>query len=147
MHGLPLRTPNPEKRLAIIPFRNNLRYLMWQIEPSTQWPKDQKWYEKKRPREIAAVLHNLQRYLDQLNAAANALAVQGGYLHNEPNGVVAIDQKGGGVSLQETRLYTFADSGTKILHLITVGDKNSQSADIRFCSDFVKSLKESQKQP
>lgn len=118
---------------------------MWQIEPSTQWPKDQKWYEKKRPREFAAVLHNLQRYLDQLNAARNARAVQGGYLHNEPNGVVAIDQKGGGAGLQETRLYTFADSSTKTLHLITVGDKNSQSADIKFCSDFVKSLKENQK--
>ena len=118
---------------------------MWQIEPSTPWPKDQKWYEKKRPREMVAVLHNLQRYLEQLNVASNARVVQGGYLHHEPHGVIAIDQKGGGASLQETRLYTFADADTKTLHLITVGDKNSQSADIKFCTAFVKSLKESQK--
>ena len=118
---------------------------MWQIEPSTQWPKDLKWYEKKRPREIAAVLHNLQRYLDQINVAPNARAVQAGFLHNEPGGVVAVDQKASGPGLQETRLYTFADSETKTLHLITVGDKNSQSTDIKFCSGFVKSLKESQK--
>jgi len=122
-----------------------LNFLMWQIEPSTQWPKDLKWYEKKRPREIAAVLHNLQRYLDQINVAPNARAVQAGFLHNEPGGVVAVDQKASGPGLQETRLYTFADSETKTLHLITVGDKNSQSTDIKFCSGFVKSLKESQK--
>ncbi len=120
-----------------------LRNVIWQIEPSSQWPKDQKWYEKKRPREIAAVLHNLQRYLDQLNAAPNARVVQGGYLHHEPHGVVAVDQKGGGANLPETRLYTFADPETKTLHLITVGDKNSQSEDIKFCSDFVKSLRKS----
>lgn len=117
---------------------------MWQIEPSSQWPRDQKWYEKKRPREFSAVLHNLQRYLDQLNATANAKIVQAGYLHSEPNGVIAIDQKGGGVGLQETRLYTFADSNTKILHLITVGDKQSQTKDIKFSSDFVKNLQGNQ---
>ena len=54
--------------------------------------------------------------------------------------MIAIDQKGGGPALQETRLYTFADSNTKTLYLITVGDKNSQSTDINFCSDFVRSL-------
>jgi hypothetical protein len=113
---------------------------MWQIEPSTQWTRDLRWYEKKHPREIAAVLDNLQRYLDQLNAALNPRAVQAGYLHHEPHGVVAIDQKGGGPALQQTRLYNFADAGTQTLHLITVGNKNDQKNDIKFSSDFVKSL-------
>ncbi len=96
---------------------------------------------KKHPRELAAVLHNLQRYLDQLNAAPNARAVQAGYLHHEPGGVVAVDQKSGGKGLQETRLYTFADAGTETVYLITLGDKGSQPTDVKFCSDFVKSLK------
>jgi hypothetical protein len=131
--------------LAIIPFWNIVPCLMWHIEPTTQWPKDQKWYEKKHPRELAAVLHNLQRYMDQLNAAPNARAVQAGFLHHEPGGVVAIDQKSGGKGLQETRLYTFADARTETVYLITLGDKGSQPTDIKFCSDFVKSLSESQK--
>ena len=113
---------------------------MWEVEPTTQWSKDRKWYEKKRPAELAAVLHNLQRYLDQLNLAPNPRVVQGGYLHHEPGGVVAVDQKGAGGNLQQTRLYTFADPDSKTLHLITVGDKHDQPSDIKFCSDFVKSL-------
>lgn len=117
---------------------------MWQIEPSSQWPRDLKHYEKKRPRELEAVLNNLQRYLDQLNVAVNSRVVQGGYLHREPNGVVAVDQKGGGAALQQTRLYTFADDKNKILHLISIGDKDNQPEDIKSASNFVKRLKESQ---
>jgi len=113
---------------------------MWEIEPSTQFEKDLKWYEKKRPREITAVLDNLQRYFEQIKVARHPRVVQAGYMHHEPHGVVAIDQKGGGKDLQQTRLYTFAEAETQTLHLITVGTKNEQSADIQFSSDFVKSL-------
>ena len=69
---------------------------MWQFEPTTQFERDKKWYEKKRPAEFAAVMHNLKRYLNQLEAAPNSRSILAGYLHHEPYGVVAIDQKGGG---------------------------------------------------
>lgn len=115
---------------------------MWNLAFSTQWPRDVKHYEKKRSRELAAVLRNLgQRYVPMLNASPNAKAVQAGFLHHEPEGVVAIDQKGGGAGLQETRLYTFADDSTHTLWLITVGNKNEQPEDIQFCQKFVESLK------
>ena len=113
---------------------------MWQIEPSTQFKKDLKWYEKKHPRELAAALDNLNRYFEQIKVARHPRAVQAGYMHHEPHGVVAIDQKGGGKDLQQTRLYTFADPDTSMLHLITIGGKKEQSADIKFSSDFVKNL-------
>jgi hypothetical protein len=111
---------------------------MWTIEPSTQWQKDQKWYEKKRPNELAAVLRNLQRYLFLLNVSKNSKCVEAGYLHKEPGGVIAIDQKGFSGNLQETRLYTFAIDATKTVHLITVGDKDCQHSDIEYTKDFVK---------
>lgn len=80
---------------------------MWETEPTTQWPKDVKHYEKKHPNELAAVLRNLKRFLALLEIAPNCKAVQAGFLHNEPKGIVAVDQKGGGGNLQETRLYTY----------------------------------------
>jgi hypothetical protein len=110
---------------------------MWQIEPTSQWDRDRKYYEKKRPGEFAAVLRNLERYLALLNQAPNAKAVQAGYLHHEPAGVVAIDQKGGGASLQETRLYTFAKEPEQVIYLITIGNKDDQPSDIAFARDFV----------
>ena len=63
---------------------------MWQLEPTTQWERDKKWYEKKRPDELAGVLYNLKRYIHQLNAAPNPKAIMAGYIHPEPMGVVAL---------------------------------------------------------
>lgn len=120
---------------------------MWSLAYSTQWPRDLKHYEKKRPRELAAVLRNLKRYLDLLNVSPNAKAAQAGFLHHEPVGVVALDQKGGGTGLQETRLYTFADDKTQTLWLITVGNKDDQPDDIQFSRKFVTSLTAETEEP
>ena len=114
---------------------------MWKIEATPQWERDRKYYEKKRPAELAAVLHNLKRYVAQLNAAPNPKAFGGGYMHPEPNGVVAIDQKGGGGNLQQTRLYVYPCEAHKLPYIITIGNKDEQQSDIRFCSEFVESLK------
>jgi hypothetical protein len=113
---------------------------MWEIEGIPQWDRDRKWYEKKRPSELAAVLHNLKRYHAQLNAAPNPKAFMSGYMHPEPHGVVALDQKGGGANLQETRLYIYPCEAQKVLYVITIGNKDEQSADVKFCGEFVTSL-------
>lgn len=110
---------------------------MWQIETTDKWEREKKYYEKKHPNELAAVLHNTQRYLKLIETAPNPKAVQAGFLHHEPAGVVAIDQKGGGGNLQETRLYTFACVSEKVLYLITMGNKSSQSSDIELAKNFV----------
>jgi hypothetical protein len=90
---------------------------MWAAEPTTAFQKDLKFYAKRHPNELAAVLRNVDRYLAQLNCSSNSKSVQAGYLHREPMGVVAVDQKGGGPNLQETRLYTFADEAKNVLYL------------------------------
>ncbi len=122
---------------------NHMSPSQWQVEPTDQFEKDSKWYEKKRPAELAAVLNNLSRYLTLLNHAKNAACVQAGYLHNEPHGVRAIDQSAGGKNLQETRLYTYADDKKRVLYLITIGNKSEQPSDIQLSSVFVSSLRES----
>ena len=110
---------------------------MWQLESTTQWQKDVRYYEKKHPAELAAVLRNLKRYLGLLEGARNSRAVQAGFLHSEGKGIIAVDQKGGGGNLQETRLYTYADEAKKVLYLITVGNKNEQPADVELSKNFV----------
>lgn len=109
---------------------------MWQIRTTTGWEKDHKHYGKKHPNELAGVLRNLQRYLALLNISKNSKSVQAGYLHPEPGGVLAIDQRGLASNLQETRLYSFADDEKKLVYLLKIGDKDSQHSDIEYCKDF-----------
>lgn len=116
---------------------------MWQLEPTTQWERDKKWYEKKRPDELAGVLYNLKRYVVQLNAAPNPKAIMAGYIHPEPMGVVALEQHGGR-NLQETRLYLYPDEAQKVLYIITIGNKDEQPSDVQFCKEFVDELKKNQ---
>jgi hypothetical protein len=115
---------------------------MWKLLTSAVFEGDQKHYEKKHPRELQAVRANLVRNVQRLTESPNSKAVKAGYLHDEPAGVVAIDQKAGGSGLQETRLYTFADDKTRTLWLITIGNKAEQPKDIQFCRRFVDSLRE-----
>ena len=65
-----------------------------------------------------------------LNAAPNPRAIHAGFMHTEPGGVIAIDQRGGGGNLRETRLYTYADSVNRTLHLLLIGDKATQRRDL-----------------
>jgi hypothetical protein len=79
--------------------------------------------------------------MQMLEAAPNPLAVSGGFLHPESMGILAVDQKGGGKNLQQTRLYVFAEPQTQTLHLLAIGDKSNQSKDIQFCQRTVKNLR------
>ena len=111
---------------------------MWSVEPSDDYLRRHKRHEKKHPRELAAVLDNLDTFFDRI-----ARGVQGpaGFLHPEPLGVLAIDQKGGGKALAETRLYVYPDEDEEVLHIITLGDKRSQADDIGLCREFVAELR------
>lgn len=114
---------------------------MWQFRTTTSFDRARKYYEKKRPAELAAVLRNLDRLRDQLDHLSHCRAAQAGFLHFEPGGVWAIDQKGPSrTKLQETRLYVFPSEADWTLHIITVGNKNSQAADLRCALDYVRSL-------
>lgn len=116
---------------------------MWKVEPTDEFERRLRQFEKKRPRELAAVLENLQRYQDALNDGGRLETIKFGFIHHEPKGVKAIDQKGGGNKLKQTRLYTYAYVKGQTLYLITLGDKKSQPTDIQQCNRFVDGLKKS----
>jgi hypothetical protein len=116
---------------------------MWQLEPEPDYTCRHRRFERKHSRELRAVLDNLDTYLEALNAGTKPLQVRFGFIHDEPLGSISIDQKGGGKDLRQTRLYLYADLNTCIVHLITLGDKNTQHDDIAVCRRFVTALRES----
>lgn len=114
---------------------------MWNIQTTDTWEKDREHYVKKRPSELAAVIRNLDRYMALLEVSKNSMCLQGGYLHKEPMGVIAVDQKGSGPNLQETRLYVYPDDEMKTVYLLKIGGKAAQHSDIECCKRFVISFK------
>ena len=115
--------------------------MKWTLVPTTQWERAQKWYDKKRPKELCAVLHNLGRYLDLLNSFPNSMSIGAGFIHTEQAGVIAIDQSGGGKNLQETRLYVYADDTTRKVYLVTIGNKQTQRNDVLISKAFAEHIK------
>jgi len=114
---------------------------MWRMQIGPDFERAKRHYDKKRPAELAAVLRNLARLLEQLDSLPHCRAAHAGFLHHEPAGIWALDQKGPSrTKLQETRLYVYPAEENQTLHIITVGNKNSQAADLRCALDFVRTL-------
>jgi len=120
----------------------------WKLNFTDKYERDHKQYEKKHPDELMAILNNLDFYFSTLDELGNPYLIKAGFIHPESRGIIAIDQKGGKrrVKLQQTRLYVYPDIQGKILHLLTIGDKNSQKMDIKFCVDIVKQIKKGEPQ-
>ena len=111
----------------------------WAVEITGRYDRDYKYYSKKHPDELTAVLDNLDTYLMLLHACASPLQATAGFIHNEPDGMKAIDQKGSKSrnKLQQTRLYTYAHHEKNILYLLGIGGKSRQGEDIQRCREFV----------
>jgi hypothetical protein len=122
---------------------------MWKLQKTEEFDRRVKWFIKKRPRELRAVLDNLDTIQTALSGGLKLAQINNfGFVHNEPMGILAIDQRGGsgGVRLAQTRLYIHPDTDECVIHQITIGDKASQSADIKFGREFVKSLRSQKEQ-
>jgi len=119
---------------------------MWKTLQTDEFDRRFKRYEKKAPRELQAVLDNLDLFLEALKAGVKPKPPAFGFLHVEPSDVLAIDQKGGGNKLAQTRLYVYPDTTAKTLYLLTLGDKTSQREDIKNCKAFVEHIKTHSKQ-
>jgi hypothetical protein len=112
----------------------------WVLLPHSAYLRDLRWYAKKRPAELSAVLRNLERTMTLLANSPHPRTIQAGFLHPEPHGMVAVDQRGGAGRLQETRLYCYAHAGSRTVHLLGIGDKSSQPADLARLSPLARNL-------
>ena len=113
---------------------------MWGILKTDEYDRRYKRYDKKKRRELIAVLNNLDIFLRSLNSGKKPKPLIYGFLHGEPSGVIAIDQTGADGKVAATRLYVYADAETETLYLLTLGDKSSQSDDVLNCKRFVKQI-------
>jgi hypothetical protein len=118
---------------------------MWHAQPTEEYIRRVKLFGKKHPRELQAMLNNLQAYLESLQCGTPLLQIRHGFMHQETHGAIAIDQKGTQGKPRQTRLYVFADRNSETLHLITIGDKSSQRADNNTCREFIVSLRAEEK--
>jgi hypothetical protein len=114
---------------------------VWVIQKSLFFEARFKRFQKKHHEEAKAVLNNLDTYLRALCAGANPVNIQAGFIHHEPEGIKALDQKGGKGNLTQSRLYIFPETGRKIVHVISIGTKTDQSGDISECRDYIQPLK------
>jgi hypothetical protein len=115
---------------------------VWVIQKSPFFEARFKRFQKKHPEEAKTILNNLDTYLRALCAGANPVNIQAGFIHHEPEGIKALDQKGGKGNLMQSRLYIFPEMGKKIVHVISIGTKTDQSSDISECRDYIQPLKE-----
>lgn len=122
--------------------------MSWQLETTGQFERDAKRYAKKQPNEYLAVMENLEKYHMAIESAKHPKLVQFGFLHEEPKGIRAIDQSGGALAsgkkrgtLDQTRLYSYADLESKSLHLLCLGSKTTQAKDIRYAESVVDALR------
>jgi hypothetical protein len=120
---------------------------MWGIEQYTGFENQYKKFVKKHENEASAALSNLETYFQVLQTTNNVQAAnQQPFVHPEPEGMVAIDQRGAKVDrkkgkLKAVRLYVYATVINQTLYLLGIGDKDSQKQDIETCRAKVRQIK------
>ncbi len=105
---------------------------MWHVEPTQDYERQRERFERKHPRELQAVLTNLDRLLESLKLGGKLARVKFGFFRAEPRGVYRISEQGG-KSLKATRLYVYPHEAGEILYVLALGDKKSQKDDIEYC--------------
>ena len=117
----------------------------WKVALSSFFESRFERFKKKHPDEAKSVLNNLDTYIVALNDGTNSMNIKAGFIHHEPDGIKAIDQRGGKSRLMQTRLYIYPDANTKTVHVISIGDKTDQNSDIQECRKYIKPLKQKER--
>lgn len=114
---------------------------MWTIVEYDDLRKGLKKLLKRHRVEATNALNNLQSYLTALRSGLTVQQIVRGWIHTEPCGLKAIDETGPNHPRKAVRLYIYPDEETQTLHVFTMGDKNSQAADIAHCTRTTLAIK------
>lgn len=114
----------------------------WNLVETDPYVRDFRHFEKKFPDELSAMLANLNSYFGALKLLGNPMQIKAGFIHHEPDGIKAIDQRGGRqkVKLKQSRLYVYPKTSEHFLYLLAIGDKTTQQRDIQSCRQWVRTL-------
>ena len=113
---------------------------MWELEHYADFEKRLKKLAKRHRQEAANTLTNLKAYLQSLRSGLKPQQIIRGYVHPEPRGIVAIDESGPKNPQKALRLYVYPEEGKELLHVLTIGGKDTQPDDIKHCEEFVEAL-------
>jgi hypothetical protein len=118
---------------------------MWTLNPLPNVQKRLERFKKKWPRELENVFVNLAKLKQALDLDAKPEQVKQefSFVHgNYELGVLSIDQRGKnkGAKPKPFRLYVYPDEVTQTLHIITLGDKDTQPDDVKEAKAFVQGL-------
>ena len=112
----------------------------WTIKITDEAEREIRHYFKRHPRETASVLANTESILGLLNSGKRIGGFQVGYFRSEGDGLYRVGQTGVKAA-KETRLYVFPDEAVEIIHVIGIGDKETQQRDIRSAKKTVDALR------
>lgn len=121
---------------------------MWVLRPLPDLAQRLARFKKRWNHEVVNTLDNLDTVLKALRTGAKPMQIkQLGFAHSEPSGIIAVDQrgKGKGAKPKQLRLYVYPEEGSQVLYAITLGDKDSQTEDIKESVKFVQGLLQSMK--
>lgn len=116
--------------------------------PFSPWQIDARFADRRRlsrwrtrhHREYLACLVNLQKVMDALNAGAHLNELGRSFLRSEGRGLFRIKQTAVPHAC-ETRLYVFFHERQHRIFLLSIGDKSTQTADIRRLHDVIITVK------
>lgn len=91
-------------------------------------------------REYASLFANFQKIFDLLRSGNKIGGFHVGFFRSEGEGVFRIGQTGV-PSAKESRLYLYPDSETKIIFVLTIGTKDSQTDDINEAKEAARRIK------
>lgn len=113
---------------------------MWRVWPTVDYERRHKRYSKKKLGQLNAILNNLDRFLNVLRAGRKPKPLPYGFLRDEGLGILRISEAGSESKVAATRLYVYPDPDNEILFLLTIGDKSTQSDDIKLCKAYVRKI-------
>ena len=113
---------------------------MWTISQGHAEENRFKRYSRRHPREVASCFTNLAFLAEQLNGGITLQQAQSfGFFSSEGGNVFRIAQTAVRAA-KETRLYIYAVAVQSVLYTLTIGDKDSQQADLRRCRKIATSI-------
>ncbi|MDD5728069.1 MAG: hypothetical protein PHV59_05860 [Victivallales bacterium] len=114
----------------------------WSVDDSNIVKNKFKKYQKRHQEDTASVFANLIKLLDFLNSGIsfNQTLQNCSYLRSERGHVYRIANKNRS-NAHETRLYIYIEEEQKIVYLLGLGDKNTQSLDIKDSHEKVNKIR------
>jgi len=112
----------------------------WQIDNGRANRNRFEKFAGKHPREYDSLFANLDKVMRLLRGGHKIGSFQVGFFRSEGEGVYRIGQTGV-QGAKESRLYIYPDQENRLMHILNIGDKDTQSGDVNAAKDLVRQIK------